>query len=89
MLNPDDPLVRWAQFGRQMEHWLETDVGRYIAERMAARLNDAVEKLKRAPIEEFKELQIRIQIIEGFMADIAESIDSGRSALEELKNAAH
>ena len=89
-LNPDDPTVRWAQFGRQVELFLEGDIGSFLVERARQQIEEATKKLKSAdPFkpEEIIAYQSQIKVAESIIGWLGEVIAAGHSAIEELKNA--
>lgn len=90
MLSPDDPTVRWATFGRQVELWVESDIGQFFVTRFTKQIQEATEELKRAdPFkpEEIMKAQNRIAVGEQILEALREAIAVGHSALEELRNA--
>ena len=46
-LDPDDPKVRWAAFGKQVEYFLQSDIGAYLVKRAKQEGDEATEGLKR------------------------------------------
>lgn len=89
MLNPDEPTVRWATFGRQVEQFLESDIGDFLVTRAKKQIEEAIQDLKVAdPFkpEEVQKLQNRIIVAESIIDWLGEAIAAGHSALEELKN---
>lgn len=89
-LNPDDPAVRWAAFGRQVELFLEGDIGKYLVHRFTQQILEATEDLKKVdPFspQEIMRIQNRIHVGESILEALRDVIAAGHSALEELKNA--
>lgn len=89
-LNPDDPAVRWAAFGRQVELFLEGDIGKYLVHRFTQQILEATEDLKKADAfspQEIMRIQNRIHVGESILEALRDVIAAGHSALEELKNA--
>jgi hypothetical protein len=91
-LNPEDPTVRWAAFGRQVEFFLKSDVGDYLLQRYKQMMDEASEQLKTIDPHDWQAIQRaqnKIKVAELFMTSLAEAIAAGESAMEELKNAAN
>jgi len=89
-LNPDEPTVRWAAFGRQIELFLDGDIGRFLVEKAKVQIEDATAKLVVADpynSQEIQKLQNRVKVAESIIEWLAEAIAAGHSALEELRNA--
>ena len=49
MLDPQDPRVEWATFGRMVEDFVKGPIGGYLIKKAQAQTDEAVEKLKVAP----------------------------------------
>ena len=91
-LNPDDPVVRWAAFGRQVEHFLKSDIGDLLVKRYSQMCDEAAEQLKTVDPHDWQAIQRaqnKIKAADLFMVTLAEVISAGESAMEELKNAAN
>jgi hypothetical protein len=89
-LDPEQPTVRWAAFGRQVELFLEGDIGTFVLDRARVQIEDAMTELKRVdPFkpEEIIRLQNRVAVAESIVTWLGEAIAAGHSAIEELKNA--
>ena len=89
-LDPEEPTVRWAQFGRQVELFLESDIGDYLVKRARTEIEEATAKL--VATDPFKPEEIiahqhRIKVAESIIEWLGEAIAAGHSALEELRNA--
>lgn len=83
-----DPRVRWAQFGKQVEMWLDTDIGRYLVSRAENDVNEAIEKLKIVDALDSKAVmaaQNRVVIAEKVLGWLGDAIREGHSSLESLK----
>jgi len=89
-LNPADPNVRLAQFGRQVELFLEGDIGSFLLERAESQIEEAVRELKKTDPyngKAIQTLQNRIEVAESIAQWLGETIQQGHQAMEELKNA--
>ena len=88
-LDPNDPKVRDAAFGRQVEFFLESDVGRYIIKRARDESDTAVEELKNAnPFvgpEKILEIQFRAKLADFVIVWLGDAIAAGESSTEQLK----
>ena len=87
-LHPDDPAVRAAVVGKVVEDWLESDVGKALAESAAREIEQAVEELKTVwPLRVFKvmQLQERIRQCERFQKALADKIVDGRQAIQTIE----
>jgi len=87
-LNPNDPLVRTAVFGQQVENFLRTDIGNYLLESAKSKKDQAVEEFKKVdPLNsaEVLKAQNEIRIADLFMDWLAEAIQNGRQASENLE----
>lgn len=88
MIDPESPDVRVAVLGRQVEMFLEGDVGTYIAQCCYTEVEEATEKLKRVDATDFKavqELQNRIWRAESVMGWLGDAIRAGSQAKENLQ----
>jgi len=89
MLDPEDPDVQNAVFGRQVELFLETDIGQYLVRYADAEVNRASEALKYVDPEDpkaIRELQFKVRVAESVIGWLGEAIQNGaqsRVALEE------
>lgn len=89
-LNPDEPTVRWAQFGRQVELFLEGDIGGFLLKKAQVEIDDALAALKIVDpydTRAVQKAQNKVKVAESIIEWLAEAINSGQSAMEELKNA--
>jgi hypothetical protein len=88
-LDPDDPKVRDAAFGRQVEYFLESDVGRYLVKRARDESETAVEELKDVnPFvhpENIVEIQFRAKLADFIIVWLGDAIAAGEGATEQLK----
>ena len=88
MLSPDDPLVRWATFGRQVEDFLEGPIGSYLVKKAEEQSQEAMGKLKVVDPEDPKAvraLQNAVVVADSIMAWLGDAINEGQGALDALK----
>jgi len=88
-LDPDDPLVRTATFGRQVEDFLATDIGKYLVGRAEQEAKDALDKLKvTSPWRHnrIRDLQAMVWQAENFQQWLGNAIVEGRHALQMLQD---
>lgn len=87
-LDPDDPKVRWAMFGKQVEYFLQSDVGRFLIDRAKSEAAEALEDLKSAdPYDGAKivQIQMRAKLADAIVVWLGDAIAAGESATEQLK----
>jgi hypothetical protein len=85
MIDPENPDVRRAVFGRKVELFLESDVGQYLEQCAAAEMEEAAEKLKSVNPEDpkaIRDLQFKIRVAESVVNWLADAIRSGQQARE-------
>ena len=83
-LDPNDPNVRTAVFGQQVQDFLKSDVGDYLLKHAERELAATIEKLKRIdPMlhAEVGRLQVKIQILERFEGWLGDAIQAGLQAI--------
>lgn len=56
-LNPEDPIVRTAIFGRQVSDFLSSDVGQYLMQKADDHAQEAIDALTRADPEDPKAIR--------------------------------
>jgi hypothetical protein len=84
-LDPDDPLVRTAVLGHQVQEWFESPVGAFIMHRVRMRLTQLEKSLKTIdPLKtmEVARLQAEIKHWESFASWIGEAIQAYESATQ-------
>jgi hypothetical protein len=82
-LDPDDPNVRIATFGRQVEMFLETDIGKYLVGCASRESDEAVALLKSCdPMDPSAVVaaQMRAKVADNFVAWLGDAIAAGESA---------
>jgi len=87
-MNPDtNPVLREIDFGMEVEAFLQSDIGRYLAKRAEAEVESAVEAMKVVDPEDTKSvrgLQNTIKVAESVLYWLAEAIQAGLNAQAEL-----
>jgi hypothetical protein len=84
----ENPLLRVAVFGRQVEDFLRTDIGDYLLKQAEYDANEAIRKLKTTSPwrrRRIQELQNDIRVAENFINWLAEAIQSGEQAKQQLE----
>lgn len=88
MLDPDSPLVRDATFGKQVEQFIDSDIGTYLVKRAKDEVDAAVERLKvvnPVDIDLVRTYQNQVKVAESIMGWLGDAIASGHAAIETLK----
>lgn len=88
VLNPDDPVVRWATFGAQVEDFLNGPIGQHLLDKARQEVLDAVEKLKITDPEDSKTiraLQNQARVADSIVTWLGDAIAEGHGALEALR----
>lgn len=92
MLNADDPVVRWATFGKLVEEFLDGPIGSHLVCKAQGEIDEAVEKLKHVDPEDAKtirSLQNKTHVAESILGWLGDVIQEGQGALEALKEDEH
>ena len=87
-LDPNDPVVASATFGRQVEQFLNSDIGVYLVRVAKDQSDAATEKLKLAdPYNPtvIANLQHDIRVAESVVGWLADAVRAGQQALEQLE----
>ena len=87
-LDPEDPKVRWATFGKQVEYFLQSEIGSYLVKRAKDESEEAFETFKTAdPFDGAKiaGLQAKARTADAVMTWLGDAIAAGESATEQLK----
>lgn len=82
-LDPDDPLVRTAVFGVQVQEWLEGPIGAYVMGRVRQKLALLEGQLKTVDASKpmaVVALQAEIKHWEGFAGWIGDALQAGAEA---------
>jgi hypothetical protein len=87
-MNPDSsPLLQTVDFGMEVEAFLQSAIGKYVTERAESEVELAVEDLKRVDPEDAKTvraLQTQVRVAESVCYWLAEAIQTGLNAQQEL-----
>jgi hypothetical protein len=87
-LDSNDPNVRVAVFGKQVEQFLETDIGKYLLDQAEHKATEAMKQLKNtAPWNRRKiqRLQNDIRVSEYFIDWLSESVSAGNQIINLLE----
>jgi Na+/glutamate symporter len=88
VLDPADPRIEWATFGRVVEDFIKSPVGEFLVKKAQEQSDKAVEKLKTVSPEDptaIRAIQTDIQVAESIIQWLCEAIHEGQMALEHLK----
>ena len=86
--DPNDPSVRSAVFGKQVEAFLNTDVGKYLVQQAEREAEEAAEQLKTVwpwRTTRIRDLQNRIWVAEHFQKWLGDAIVAGRQSMAYLE----
>ena len=87
-LDTDNPELRVAVFGRQVEDFLDSDVGQYISQCAQIDIDEAISKLKYVDPDDPKEVrsaQFNLAVAERVLGWISDAIQRGHQSTELLK----
>jgi hypothetical protein len=87
-VSENDPLVRHASFGREVELFLQSDIGDFLLKRAEEEIADAVTALKTvAPWRRrrIQQLQNTIAVAERFQLWLADAVADGHTAMQTLE----
>jgi hypothetical protein len=88
VLDPADPRVEWATFGRMVEEFINGPIGEFLVKKAQAQSSEALERLKIVQAEDFvavRTLQHQVQVADSILRWLGEAIHEGQMALEHLK----
>jgi Na+/glutamate symporter len=88
MIDPNDPLVGMATFGRIVEDFINGPIGTYLVQRAKSEEEDALEKLKTVDADHtslVRKYQNEALIAGKVIEWLADAIHQGQMALERLK----
>ena len=91
-LDPNDPDVRVAVFGKQVEDFLQSDIGDYLIKRSQAQAEEALEELKRVwpwRRRRIQQLQNRIKVAEDFQLWLGYAVASGHQSMTRIEGEEH
>jgi hypothetical protein len=83
-MNREDPLVEQAVFGKMVEDFLGTDVGRYLIKRTEDDVDAATDQLKKVfpwRWRKIQQLQNKIAVAESIQGYIADAVLRGQNAM--------
>jgi hypothetical protein len=86
----DNPDLRRAVFGRQVEMFLESDIGVYLTQCCQAERDEALEKLKivgASDVAAILALQARVWRAESVMGWLGDALRAGKQAKEAFQEA--
>lgn len=88
MINPEDPNVRTAVFGVQVQNFMDSEIGAYIMNRADEYAQEAMEELTKVDPEDpraIRSLQNRIHVADLIATWLREAVSLGEQAQEHLK----
>jgi hypothetical protein len=91
-LDPQDPNVRIAVFGKQVQDFLDGPIGDYLVKRAQAEIDKGVAALKDCDAEDPKAIrtcQNQIRVAEMIIEWLGDAISYGEGATELLKEEIH
>ena len=87
-LDPEQPTVRTAVFGKQVEHFLESDIGEYLIQCARQQSEEWTEKLKVIncwETEKIMGIQMKIQVAELFIGWLGDAVRAGMQATQHIQ----
>jgi hypothetical protein len=92
-LDPNDERVELARFGRQVEHFLESEIGQFMMQRAITTSEDAATELVKTAHtldrDQIRNLQTLIAFGDSFKNWLTEAVEQGHAAIELLKEDDH
>jgi hypothetical protein len=88
-LDPNDPQVRTAVFGAEVQEFLHGEIGTFLIHQAERELAQAIEALKKIPPElsqSIAQLQNKIELLEGFEAWLGGAVQDGLNAIRAIDN---
>jgi hypothetical protein len=89
MESDNEMLVRRALFGKQVEQFLSSEVGRYMVARAEDQKSDALAAFKSCDVEDVQNvraLQNKVKLAESIVQWMAEAVSDGLAALNIIEN---
>lgn len=87
-MNPDDPDVRTAVFGKQVEDFLQSDIGDYLLKNSQYKAEQALGELKTVwpwRTRRIRQLQNELRIAEDFQRWLGYAVASGQEAMKRIE----
>jgi hypothetical protein len=85
-IDPDEPTVRTAVFGKQVEDFLQSDIGDYLLQMAKHEELDAIEQLIAAiPTQDVTEIRAKIRTARWFQVWLGEAVQRGLQSLKLLE----
>jgi len=90
MLDPDDPKVRTAVFGKQVEEFLKSDIGDFLLQLARHQEQEATTAMVNADLgkmtmQQLMVMQNRVWQAQSFQAWLGDAVRKGLQALEMLE----
>jgi len=86
-LDPEDPTVRSAVFGRQVEQFLASDIGRYLIARADQQIKEGKAELVETDPENanaMRAAQFKVKVAQSIVDWLSDAIRNGEHATEIL-----
>lgn len=83
MIDPESPELRLAVFGRQVELFMESEIGDYLRQCAQAEIDTAVREMGSVDAEDPKavrQIQMRLKVAESVMGWLGDAIRQGQQA---------
>lgn len=87
-LDPNDPRVEWAVFGKEVETFLKSPIGDFLLSRSREQADEAIEKLKSIDPQDWKaiqSLQNTIKVAESFQVWLGDAVAAGHQSIAQLE----
>lgn len=87
-LDTDNPELRVAVFGRQVENFLDSDIGRYLQQCASIEIDEGLDKLKSVDPDDpvaIRKAQNRVVIAESVIGWLLDAVNRGHQSVEVLK----
>lgn len=84
-LDPEDPAVRTAVFGQEVQDFLHSPIGDFLLNRAETQLQAAIDKLKKINPEDttgILSLQTKIELLETFESWLGDAVVEGLTAIQ-------
>jgi hypothetical protein len=86
VIDPDDPLVRTAVFGKVVEDFLQSEIGAYLLQRAIddeeGATKDLIANAAKWDVAQIVECQAKIWRATNFRTWLAEAVDAGDQAIK-------